>query len=706
MEQTKTNLYTIKKGFAANEGLPIIFIAKELTRTQRAVYLFGHGTTQSTKKGCCMICGRELTHPVSVELGIGPECGKHYWDWDSVGGYTKENIKRLAQKIQTDIKIDDWFPQSVIIEKEDSEEIVTVPHTHPILKPKEQPVKSAELVQFLKTKKQTIQITFPFNLDDLKTVKSLMGRKYNPDGKYWTCPVIAENIKELAKHGFELDNSLKSYIKQEEEKEIRVNQLDSIKVPGIPLYPFQEKGVAFIEANKGRALIGDEMGLGKTVQALAYLQLHSNLRPAVIIVPASLKLNWEREINRWLTDNQKTEIISGKEIHTLNKDTDIFIINYDILPEWQSTLSKLQPKILITDECHYYKNNKALRTKAVMKLGKSCNHIIALSGTPIVNRPIEILNAVSLIDPQLFPNRWHFLMRYCGAKNNGYGWDFTGSSNTKELHEKLTKSIMIRRLKKDVLQDLPEKTKSFVPIKLNNKKEYQAAESNFIRYIKNNIETDFKQQLVGFMEKYNIESIDFGSYELEKIKAEKASKINILTEIEGLKQLAVEGKIKGVIDWIKDFLESGKKLVVFTTHKFTIDKLYNEFKNMSVKVDGSVIGTKRQKAVDYFQNDSSIRLFFGNIKAAGVGITLTAASSVAIVEYPWTPGELEQAIDRVHRIGQKYPVNAYLLMALNTIEERIAHLLDKKQVVLNAVLDGQDTQEETLLTELINQYKI
>jgi SWI/SNF-related matrix-associated actin-dependent regulator 1 of chromatin subfamily A len=277
----------------------------------------------------------------------------------------------------------------------------------------------------------------------------------------------------------------------------------------------------------------------------------------------------------------------------------------------------------------------------------------------------------------LFPNEWVYYQRYCKAHHNGYGWDFSGADHTEELHKLLVDSIMLRRLKKDVLKDLPDKVRSFIPIELTNTKEYFEAESNFVAYIR---------RIKG------------------REAAIKASAAEALASIEGLKQLAVTGKLNGVINWIKNFLEVDGKLVVFATHKFVIDKLMEEFKDIAVKVDGSVTGSERQSAVDQFQTQEHIRLFVGNIKAAGVGLTLTAASNVAFIELPWTPGDLVQAEDRCHRIGQKYSVNIHYLLALRTIEERIVKILDSKRKVLDAVLDGIKTDDESLLTALINEY--
>ena len=452
----------------------------------------------------------------------------------------------------------------------------------------------------------------------------------------------------------------------------------------LQLFPFQKEGVAFVEKRNGRALIADEMGLGKTIQAIAWLNKHSECLPAVIVCPASLKLNWEKELQTWSAYN--TQVLSGTKPTKLST-RNIYIINYDVLHSWVTMLQTKSIKALIFDECHLFKNSSAKRTKAVKRISNKVSNIICLSGTPIVNRPIEILNAIKILDPITFRDQWRFMHRYCGAKHNGFGWDFNGASNIPELHKILCETVMIRRLKKDVLTELPDKTHSFIPIELTNRKEYQTAEKDIISFIRQNK----------------------GS-----AAAQRASNAEVLTRIETLKQVAVNGKLDGVIDWIEMMLSSTQKLVVFATHKFVIDALMSEFNfidnkrksiTQAVKIDGSCSIEDRQKAVNSFQNDPSIRLFIGNIKAAGVGITLTAASNVVFVEFPWTPGDLSQASDRCHRIGQKNNVNVYYLFAHNTIETKIIDLLRSKQKVLDGLIDGIVTTPESLFSELLETFK-
>jgi len=373
--------------------------------------------------------------------------------------------------------------------------------------------------------------------------------------------------------------------------------------------------------------------------------------------------------------NPKTEILSG--LIPWKTSGEILIINYDILYAWIEILIKKNPKIVIADEAQKFKNDKAKRTKAVKKLAKRTNHFISLTGTPIESRPDELFNCVHLANPDIFITRHFFRQRYCNPKFNGFGWDFSGHSNIEELHDK-AKLVMIRRLKKDVLKELPEKVNAYIPVEIDNMQEYADAETDFINYVK---------------EKKGFET------------AKKLENVQAMAKIEILKQIAVKGKMKQTIDWIKDFLETDEKLVVFCHHKFVVEILMAEFKDIAVKIDGSVNQIERQKAVDKFQNDNKIKLFVGNIQAAGIGITLTAASNLVFLELAWTPAAHDQATDRIHRIGQKKSVTIYYLLAVNTIEEKIAMLLDEKRKITSAVLDGREVEITSLLYQLMKEYK-
>lgn len=694
----KTQHYLVRPLFARENDIPTSFVGVVLAESKKALFIHGHGKMDPL--GSCACCGRTLTHPGSILIGIGPECLNNWGARDHKLDNMTEEDKAYLRSIVETRKVDQWFPKSIFKQIMETDAVVIPPADHRMISKVEEktqeataneigkistlPASKPEPVMQARIWKGLITIQFPFNQDTLNKVKSLDGRRYIPDGKYWTCPIKIESITALEGWGFVLDEEMKTTLLSKQTKDTEKKMDAHARALSIDfdnlglkktLFPFQKEGVVFMEEKGGRALIGDEMGLGKTIQALAYLQLHPEMRPAVIVCPASLKLNWAKEIRSTLTEANHVTILEGKSAGPFVFIEDIIIINYDILESWLVEIQKINPKIVIADEAHYFKSNKAIRTKSMKLLVKGVPHFLALTGTPIMNRPIEIYNAVCMVDHTAVPSFWNFAKRYCGATHNGFGWSFSGATHTDELHELLTKSVMIRRKKADVLKDLPDKVYSSIPMELDNQKEYDAAERDFVEFVRGTKGDE---------------------------AAEKASNAQVITQIEGLKQLAVKGKLNGVIEWVHNFLESSdEKLVLFAVHKFVIDRLMDEFRSIAVKIDGSVSSEDRNKAVEAFQTNDSVRLFVGNIKAAGVGLTLTAASNEAFIEYPWTPGEMRQAEDRCHRIGQKNSVNVHLLIAYHTIEGEIVELLDKKTEVLDAVLDGVETQQESLLSSLI-----
>lgn len=432
------------------------------------------------------------------------------------------------------------------------------------------------------------------------------------------------------------------------------------------LRPFQVEGVHFIEAMQGRALIGDEMGLGKTVQVLAWLQMRTDIKSALVVCPASLKLNWANECLAWTTGIRPV-VMAGtrpEPLHAWSGTRTLFICNYDVLPTWLDTIKAARMQVLVLDECHYVKTRTAKRTKATKELSKHVPHVLALSGTPVVNRPAEFFSVLSMVDPLLFPS-WHkYTERYCDPKWNGFGLDVSGATNTEELHHILISKVMIRRLKKDVLKELPPKTRTTIPVQIVNMAEYVQQES-----------------------------------QLRELLGKGGSGVNALSMLEILRQIGLHGKLPVVKEWIEDFLDSGEKLVVFGHHTEGLDYLERHFGKKCVRISGGISMQDRQRAVDRFQKDPTCRLFVGNIKAAGVGITLTTASNVAFIEFPWSPGELVQAEDRCHRIGQKDAVNVWFMVAKNTVETHICSLLEKKAEVLGDLLDGKDA-DLSILPEL------
>lgn len=428
-------------------------------------------------------------------------------------------------------------------------------------------------------------------------------------------------------------------------------------------FRFQKKGVWAIEDHNGRVLLGDEMGLGKTPQSLWCLKRNPDWLPAIVVCPASVKYVWEDEARK--VCNWRSAVLEGQtpakpgRFKSLSKLT---IINYDILRFWVKRLVELKPKTIIIDECQYISNPQTRRTKAVKELSKGIPRILALSGTPLLNRPIELFPVLNILWPKVFPARRVYGDDYCGPEWTPWGINYKGATNTKKLNRLLLNAGMIRRRKVDVLDQLPNKMRQVIPIHIKNWHEYQRANEDFLNWLR----------------------------ATDPAAAVRASKAVSLSKINYLLQLAARLKLRPVVNWIDEFLlnSPGEKIVVGATHKKMIRALKRRITEWSLVIDGSVLPQKRRQVVDQFQNDDRYRVLLGNIQAAGVGITLTAASTVVVVELPWRPGDLVQFEDRCHRIGANKPVWCYYLVARGTIEEKLCKIQQSKQKVLSAVLDG------------------
>lgn len=669
----------LNPGFATRKDIPTCITGIVLRETERALLVKGHGDVGQLVT--CVRCGRKLTHPVSKLVGIGPECGGHWWDESVLGpyGFTEAHAEQL-KKMVTDIQVEAWVPKSCIRDqRETGRKIKTKAGLVRRNKPQTGP---KPFVRFKEGGTTHVIITFPYKAELVAQIKTLSNRRWNKEQKHWSASFSVENIQNLINWGFKLDTPVREKFEQ------ITAEFDPSKVKlDLPekLYDYQVDGVKFVEAKGGRALIADEMGLGKTPQALAWLGSHPEARPAIIVVPASLKVNWAREAQRWMTAPElyiisgypkakdKTEWKQHIVAQSFTGEGPVIIINYDILSKWLPYLPAC--KTLVVDEVHYIKNRNTQRTKAVRALGKKADHIIGLSGTPIVNRPVEFFPILSMIEPGVFPSFWPFAQKYCGATYNGYGWDFNGASNTDELHRILTSTIMIRRKKEDVLTQLPPKRRSVIAIDLDNRKEYDKAARDLASWLKN----------TG--------------------RSTKAANAEALARFTYLKQLATKGKLEKAIQWVHDYLEEEEKLVVFCHHKKTVNALMEGLAEYSpVKIDGRTPQKDRQRMVDTFQEDPGCRVFVGTM-AAKEGLTLTAASATCFFELWWTPGDHDQAEDRVHRIGQEADsVMAYYLIAENTIEEEIMDILDDKREVLASALDGKEVDQESMLGALLHNY--
>ena len=562
-----------------------------------------------------------------------------------------------------------------------------------------------------KVKRTRLYLHWPYLSDSFQreavrlAVRSITGRKFHADDKCWSIPVaqartlygLLEQIyaplakaiidnKDVAKDVEESIErvAISSAAELGESKLAEINTALEGKFPeGLDLYPFQKVAVAFAEMSGGNCLIGDEMGIGKTISTIGYAALHPEDRPAVVVCPSNVKFNWKKELSKWLPTEQIQVITKGKDTVEM---CDFVIINYDLMAKKQDELIAIAPRLVILDESHYIKNsgskNKPVkRTMATLNVAKHAPKVLALSGTAISSRPKEFFNTLNLMRPDQFPSFWDFAQRYCDPWNDGFGWNFDGASNTKELNER-TRDLCIRRLKSEVLPELPPKTRTFLPIHMDKKDRspYDIAQEEWDRRI-----DEFY---------LNGESLPQGIM------------LNMLND---LRHICGNIKVNHAADWIKQYhSQTGKPIVVFTHHRDVLLRLAYKLKPIGnvQTISGDTSSKKRQELVDDFQA-GHINVLICNTIAAKEGITLTAADTVLFIEREWVPTDEEQAEDRVYRIGQESQhVHAVYLSCAGTIDEHFDRVVEEKRAVVKAVLDGGNVeQRKGLVSELVKRLK-
>jgi SWI/SNF-related matrix-associated actin-dependent regulator 1 of chromatin subfamily A len=451
---------------------------------------------------------------------------------------------------------------------------------------------------------------------------------------------------------------------------------------GRELYPFQYVGVHFAQLAGGRCLIGDDMGVGKTIQAIAHIALNTEQLPALVVCPASVKYNWAKECRAWLP-NMTVEVLEGRK--GVIPDADIIVCNYDIVSGRKDGLLDYGFNIVVCDESHYLKNIKAKRTEATLEVAKESESVLCLSGTAVTNRPSEFFTTLNLLRPNEFPAFFPYGQRYCDGYNTGWGWDFSGASNTDELHAR-TRDFCIRRLKQEVLTELPDKVRTIMDI--------QPSKADLKRY------SDLHR---AWMEDYEMHQ-DRGSLPAGFV-------LNMLTALRHECGLI---KVPSTVAYIKEHYDitDGKPLVVFAHHadvlKGCVEALRaDKDRNWRIGgITGDMPADKRQANVEAFQAGHMDVLFCSTV-AAKEGITLTAANTVVFVEREWVPGWEEQAEDRVYRIGQESDsVHAVYLSVARTIDEKFNAVIEEKRKVVKAVLDGGDMEEREGIANALIQSMI
>ena len=471
--------------------------------------------------------------------------------------------------------------------------------------------------------------------------------------------------------------------------------LDVPAPEGRAYLPYQRAGIAYLLAKPG-ALLADDMGLGKTIQAIGVINGDASINRVLVICPNTLKLNWQIEFGRWLVRPAAVGIAqAGKPLPS----TPIVVINYDIIGRYRDAIDAVSWDLLIADECHALKNNRAQRTRAVFGGGRGkertppikARRTLLLTGTPILNRPCEMWTLLKAIDPQgIGGDFWHFHKRYCAAHQTRYGWDMSGASNLDELQRRLRETVMIRRLKADVLTDLPPKRRQVVEVAANGAADTVANELEVYE------RTDALRARVALAEAEE----DEAAYR-EAVAALSAAESVAFRDMSAARHATALAKLPYVIEHLREAIEAGGKIVCFAHHIDVVDAIAAAFGSACVTLTGGTSLADRQANVERFQADPTCTLFVGNLLAAGVGITLTASSHVVFAELDWRPAMVTQAEDRTHRIGQRDSVLVQHLVFDGSLDATMAKRIVEKQAIIDAALDvGMAAPEEAELPAL------
>ena len=446
--------------------------------------------------------------------------------------------------------------------------------------------------------------------------------------------------------------------------------VDYSKYSNRPPLEHQKEAIQKLLENK-KFILADDMGLGKTTSTIIGA-LESGSKKILIICPATLKINWKREI-----ENYSDRPIFIAESKNFSTEHDFVIANYDIIKNFHDPKNKEESLILnskfdliIVDEAHYIKNATAQRTKLINDLVKNTERLWLLTGTPMTSRPMDYFNLLSLVDSPVSKNWMAYAIRYCAGYQFKVGnrkvWNITGASNLEELRER-TSGTILRRLKENVL-DLPDKIITPVYLKLKSKAYEDVMGEYYDWYDKNPEES--KSLTVQFSK---------------------------LTKV---RQIIAEEKIQQTIEIAENIIEQGKKVIIFCNFTDSLNKIVEHFGKTAVKLDGSMSQHERQYSVDQFQENEKIKVFVGNIRAAGTGITLTSGEAAIFNDLSFLPSDHAQAEDRSYRYGQKNNVLVYYPIFENTIEGIIYDILNnKKQVIATVMGDNQnpaDAAEEIL----------
>ena len=539
----------------------------------------------------------------------------------------------------------------------------------------------------IELKGDNFELSFKYKTSIRDRVRQIPGRRFDGTKKVWIVPTRSRVELERVIYQiqqFENINWVNGTEKKEEDIAYDIPELPDLTVPHnlkIQPYPYQLKGIARGLELK-RFMNCDEPGLGKTLQSIATINL-ADAFPCLVICPSSLKINWLREWEKF-TD-KKAMILTDKvrDTWTFFFQTgmhQVFIVNYESLKkyfvqrikkaegwtlrdvEFRNSINLF--KSVIIDESHRCKSASTQQAKFCKGICTGKEWVIELTGTPVVNRPKDLIPQLAILNRmEDFGGYKPFVNRYCSGQRE--------ASNLKELNFNLWQYCMFRREKSLVLTDLPDKIRQVNTCEITNRKEYMDAERDLIMYL----------------QKYKDADDD---------KIEKALRGEVMVRINILRQISARGKVRDVIEFVKDFRENGKKIILFCSLHEVVDQLKRYFPT-AVSVTGRDSQDEKQRAVDAFQNNPKADIIICSIKAAGVGLTLTASSNVAFVEFPWTYADCCQCEDRAHRIGQKDSVTCYYFLGRRTIDEKVYRIIQEKKNIANAVTGSTEDIEENIV---------
>ncbi len=455
-------------------------------------------------------------------------------------------------------------------------------------------------------------------------------------------------------------------------------------------FPFQRECLNELDWFDGRAGLFLDPGLGKTPVSLWHLLRHErDALPAVVVCPASVKYHWEKIATEF---GLRCLVTEGYARPDFSHVPDLVVVGWSGLagrrgrkghrswPGQVEWLPSIRPRAVVVDECQYGMSGSSRAGKALARLCRGVGRIVALSGTPLVNRPIELWPTLRLLRPDVFVSRFDYARKFCGAKLTPWGWDFRGASNLDELHALLDRTCMVRRRKAEVLPDLPEKVRSIVPLPLSDPDEYERAEEDFAGWLADT---------------------------QEEGQVKRALRAEAFTRVGYLLRLAARLKLPAVAGWVAEWLDTHDgKLVLFARHRAVLDHLQRDERidrlSAVARIDGGVTGRARQHEVDRFRDNRGTRLLLGNMQAAGTGLDgLQVAEDAANAELGWTPGGHVQAEDRLWRIGQAGHVWIHYLVARGTIETDMCERLQRKAGVLSRTLDGGVRDDDLDLLDML-----